>query len=117
MVTCGHKTLGSSWCPPCRYEFGFADSLHQFLQAHDIEMLYISTDEEETKWHNVISNYNLEGHHYRVSDPEMRKELKKIVHFLPTYMIIDSTGNIIIDDAERPHTKSKLYNQLIAATK
>lgn len=103
----------ASWCPPCRYEFRFADSLHHFLQAHNIEMLYISTDEDESKWLNVLSNYNLKGYHYRVSNPELRKELRKIVDFLPTFMIIDSTGKIVEYNAENPHTKSKLYDQLI----
>lgn len=103
----------ASWCPPCRYEFRFADSLHHFLQAHNIEMLYISSDEDETKWHNAILNYNLSGYHFRVSNPELRRELWRMVDFIPTYMIIDSTGRIVVSDAEKPHTKSKLYKQLI----
>ena len=102
----------ASWCAPCRYEFRFADSLHHFLQATNIEMLYISTDEDESKWKNTISQYDLKGYHYRASNPELIKELRNIVHFIPTYMIIDSTGKIIEYDAEKPHTKSKLYEQL-----
>ncbi|MBD3184922.1 redoxin family protein, partial [Candidatus Poribacteria bacterium] len=103
----------ASWCPPCRYEFRFADSLYDFLQDHNFQMLYISTDENETKWRNTIHNYDLKGFHYRISDPDLKRELRRIVHFLPTYMIVDSTGNIVEFDAEKPHTKSKLYKQLL----
>lgn len=107
----------ASWCPPCRYEFRFADSLYHFLQAHNIEMLYISADENEAQWHNAISNYNLKGYHYRVSDSELKKELWRMIDFIPAYMIIDSTGNIVERDAERPHTKTKLYDQLLESLK
>ncbi|MFN2126608.1 MAG: TlpA family protein disulfide reductase [Anaerolineales bacterium] len=107
----------ASWCAPCRYEFRFADSLHHFLKANNIEMLYISTDEDETKWKNTISQYDLKGYHYRASNPELIKELRNIVHFIPTYMIIDSTGKIIEYDAEKPHTQSKLYEQLASSFK
>jgi thiol-disulfide isomerase/thioredoxin len=106
----------ASWCPPCRYEFRFADSLYNFLQNHNFEMLYISTDEDESKWRNTVHNYDLKGYHYRISNPELKQELKKIVPFLPTYMIIDGTGKIVEYDAEKPHTKSKLHNQLIELT-
>jgi len=107
----------ASWCGPCRYDFRFADSLHHFLQANNIEMLYISSDEDEAKWKNTISQYDLKGYHYRVSNPELRRELRNIVHFIPTYMIIDSAGKIIEYDAERPLTKSKLYEQLVNSFK
>lgn len=102
----------ASWCGPCRYQFRFADSLNHFLEANNIEMLYISSDEDESKWKNTIRQYDLKGYHYRVSNPELRRELRNIVHFIPTYMIIDSTGKIINYDAEKPNTKSKLYEQL-----
>ena len=107
----------ASWCPPCRYEFRFADSLYHFLQAHNIEMLYISADENESQWQNVISHYDLKGYHYRVSDPALKKELWRMVDFIPVYMIIDSTGIIVERDAERPHTKTKLYDQLLESLK
>jgi thiol-disulfide isomerase/thioredoxin len=103
----------ASWCAPCRYEFQFADSLHQFLQAHNFEILYISKDKDEALWKNAIYNFNLTGNHIMVTNPELEKDLKKIVYFLPTYMIIDSTGTIVEYDAERPHTRSVLYNQLL----
>jgi hypothetical protein len=34
------------------------------------------------------------------------------VDFLPTYMIMDSTGKIVATDVELPHTKEKLINQI-----
>ena len=102
----------ASWCPPCRYEFRFADSLHHFLDANNIEMLYVSFDKDELKWQNVIQNYNLKGTHFRVSHPDLKEELWEIVDFIPTYMIVDTEGKIIIPNAEKPHTKSQLFNQL-----
>lgn len=107
----------ASWCAPCRYEFRFAESLYHFLHSNNIEMLYISTDEDASKWKNTIGQYDLKGYHYRASNPELRKDLRDIVHFIPTYMIIDSTGKIIEYDAEKPHTKSVLYKQLVDSFK
>jgi hypothetical protein len=83
----------------------------------NIEMLYISADEDEVKWHNAITNYNLKGYHYKVSDPELKKELWRMIDFIPVYMIIDSAGNNVELDAERPHTNTKLYNQLLESLK
>ena len=102
----------ASWCPPCRYEFRFKDSVNSYLEDLGVEMLYISTDTEEAKWHNTIKNYDLKGYHYRVSNPELKREIDKLVHFIPTFWIVDSTGTVINFEAERPHTKSKLYEQL-----
>lgn len=102
----------ASWCPPCRYEFRFKDSVQSYLEDLDIEMLYISTDTEEDKWLNSIMNYDLKGYHYRISNPELKKEINRLLHFIPTYWIVDSTGKVIDYEAERPHTKSKLYDQL-----
>ncbi len=107
----------ASWCPPCRYEFRFADTLHQFLAANNIEMLYISTDQDENKWLSTVKSYNLEGNHFRVSNPELRKDMEQIVDFVPTYMIVDSTGKILEYDAERPHTKEILYDQVLTLLK
>lgn len=104
----------ASWCPPCRYEFRFKDSVQSYLEDLNMEMLYISTDTEEAKWYNTIKNYDLAGYHYRISNPELKKEVNRLLHFIPTYWIVDSTGTVINYEAERPRTKSKLYEQLVA---
>lgn len=107
----------ASWCPPCRYEFRFKDSVLSYLDDLNIEMLYISTDTEEAKWLNTIKNYDLKGYHFRVSNPELKKEIDRIVHFIPTYWLVDSSGEVIDFDAESPHSKSILYNQLVDSFK
>lgn len=103
----------ASWCPPCRYEFRFKDSVQSYLDDLGIEILYISTDTEEDKWLNTINNYNLKGYHFRISNQELKREINSLLHFIPTYWIVDSTGSVINFEAERPHTKSKLYEQLV----
>jgi len=103
----------ASWCAPCRYEFQFEDSLYDFLEKKNFKMLYISTDENEKNWLNTIQEYNLKGYHYRIDNQCLKEDVKRIVYFLPTYMIIDTCGKIILQDAEKPHTKIQLYNQLI----
>ncbi|MFH0758308.1 MAG: TlpA disulfide reductase family protein [Bacteroidota bacterium] len=102
----------ASWCPPCQYEFRFKDSVQNYLNDLGIDMLYISTDADEAKWYNTISNHNLKGYHYRVSNAELKQEIDKLVYFIPTFWIVDSTGHVIDYDAESPHTKSRLYEQL-----
>lgn len=81
-----------------------------------MELVYISFNEsiDEITWLNTIKKYNLKGHHLRTNDSfdsDLRK-LHLVEGGLPTYMIVDSDGEVVIKDALRPSDKEKLYNQI-----
>lgn len=107
----------ASWCMPCRGEFDYADTLYKFLQKHNYVMLFISSDKDEDKWLGTIQLYNLKGYHYRIANPELRKENLKLAPAIPRYMIVDKKGKIVEYDAKFPSSGEELYEQLLQYVK
>lgn len=103
----------ASWCLPCRGEFIHADTLYTFLKNHGYEMLYISSDKDKDKWLSTIQQYQLKGFHFRITTPEIRKELVKLAPTIPRYFIVDTSGQIFEYDAKRPSSGEELYQQLL----
>lgn len=64
--------IWASWCPPCRYEFQFANTLYDFLSKNGFDMLYLSVDKSEEKWLSVAKQYALKGFHFRVSKRKIK---------------------------------------------
>jgi len=91
----------ATWCGPCRLEFEKAEKLREILKSNNIEILYISIDEDrkEKDWKNLIKYYNLEGYHIRASSA-LREDLKKIQNsgsgiYVPWHIMFDEKGNKI----------------------
>jgi len=98
----------ATWCGPCKEEFKYSEALKPILKEKDIQILYISVDEDwaESQWRDLIKYYNLEGKHVRANE-----NLSKELHFLydvsgrfaiPWYILIDEEGNILQKHAKRP---------------
>ncbi|MCK4406053.1 MAG: redoxin domain-containing protein [Bacteroidales bacterium] len=106
----------ATWCSPCIEEFQYKEELKEFLNKHNIELVYISFNRKlgDAKWLNFIKEHNLTGYHMRanenfVSDFKQKAEFNTL---LPTYLIIDKTGKLVEQNAFRPSDKQKLFNQL-----
>lgn len=108
--------IWATWCPPCLIEFNYNKELKKFLNENNIEMLYISIDDDkyQKKWRDFIRVYNLSGHHIRAND-QLENDIKiKTKYFgIPWYLIVDKYGNIVEYFARRPGEKEKLYEQLL----
>lgn len=109
--------LWATWCVPCKEEFRFSDSLHQFVASRDISVLYISIDKDhdEKKWEEMIAYYDLKGHHIRASESLIADIRKLIFHnnaiTIPRYILVKN-GKIIEDNMMRPSARNLLYDQI-----
>ena len=96
----------ATWCAPCRLEFAKAEKLREILRSNNIEILYISIDEDrdENNWKDLIKYFNLEGQHIRANST-LRNDLKKIQNsgnalYVPWHIMFDEKGNKITIPSE-----------------
>ena len=103
----------ASWCGPCIAEFKYEPGLHEFARKNGIEVLYISVDQPgfREKWAALAAKNGLRGAHYLAS-PAVQESLKKVIPYLPTYMIFDKNGQLVEASAYHPSDGDKLYQQL-----
>jgi thiol-disulfide isomerase/thioredoxin len=98
--------MWATWCAPCRMEFAKAEKLRKILSSKNIEILYISIDEDrhEKNWKDLIKYYNLEGYHIRANSA-LCEDLKKIQNpekslYVPWHIMFDEKGNKITIPSE-----------------
>jgi thiol-disulfide isomerase/thioredoxin len=98
--------MWATWCGPCQLEFAKAEKLREILRSKNIELLYISIDEEkdEKNWKDLIKYFNLEGYHVRANST-FRNDLNKIQNagnalYVPWHAMFDEKGTKIAIPSE-----------------
>jgi thiol-disulfide isomerase/thioredoxin len=98
--------MWATWCAPCRSEFAKAEKLREILRSKNVEILYISIDEDkdEKNWKDIIKYFNLEGYHIRANST-LCKDLEKIQNsknglYVPWHIMFDEKGNKITIPSE-----------------
>jgi thiol-disulfide isomerase/thioredoxin len=114
--------IWASWCGPCISQFGRNRELDSFLLAKKITKLYISFDGEASniKWEKAILKYSLGGYHINAND-SLKDDIQKIIYHasenegmgIPRYIIVNSKGEIIVDDAHFPQETELLIKEII----
>jgi len=109
----------ATWCAPCLEEFAYLDGLLDFLEAHDIAILFLNSDGglEEEFWFEFIQEHKLRGYHARVSRDLMHDLTSQgaFVPLIPQYLIISREGQVIEKNLLRPSAEKALYEQLSQA--
>jgi len=105
--------LWASWCVPCKEEFQFSNQLHQFVASRGISVLYISIDKDhdEEKWKEMITYYDLKGHHIRATASLLADLQKRFGNTIPRYILVKN-GKILLDNMLRPSSGEELYEQI-----
>ncbi|MDE6638812.1 MAG: TlpA family protein disulfide reductase [Muribaculaceae bacterium] len=94
----------ATWCGPCRKSFEHVKPLQEYADKNDIQLLYISVDEQddiEEKWKSMVNYYDLKGHHIMIN-PDIKQEVystfgnSNSVLSIPCYAIIDRNGNLTV---------------------
>ncbi len=110
--------LWATWCLPCKQEFQFKKPIETLLKTLNIEMLYISIDDEiyKKKWHNDIYQLGLSGNHI-IAGADLQKDISNIIYnddkgklSIPRYVLINKKGLIVNKNLPRPSN----YNDLKA---
>jgi thiol-disulfide isomerase/thioredoxin len=111
----------ATWCGPCLEEFAYYDSLRPFLEANEIEILFLNSDMgiEERQWFDFIREHQLQGYHIRLNHKLQRDLIDEEVFIprIPQFMILDSTGSVLIKQALKPSAGNALHKQLTEALK
>ncbi len=86
----------ATWCGPCKQEFKTATPELKKKFGETVEFVYLCHKSDEKLWKPTISEYQIEGKHYFVTDEQFNalQEQLNITGF-PTYNIIDKKGNIL----------------------
>lgn len=100
----------ASWCGPCIKEMPNSKKLQTDLEGKKIKYLYISSDRKDKPWKASMKKHQLDqGLHYRITNANTSKGLEDMrIMFIPRYMIYDTNGELVNEDAPRPGEIDKL---------
>jgi len=102
----------ATWCGPCMIEFRHSEKLNKFLTDNNIGKLYISLDAPNAfeRWQEVIIANELIGVHYFAGE-NFVSNLPYEVRGIPRYVLLDSNGEVLIENCERP-SSGRLIEQI-----
>ena len=117
-ITAKHKVtyvdFWASWCGPCRGEMPASQQLRETYKDKDVNFVYISLDEEASDWTDANAKFALpSGHSFlipRASESAIPAQFN--LNSIPRYLLIDSTGTVVDDNAPRPSESSRIRETL-----
>jgi thiol-disulfide isomerase/thioredoxin len=108
--------IWASWCGPCRKLFPFSTALKKKFkkkQLKKLNFLYVSIDTDYKKWKKSLDQLKIDGINF-ISPADKNNSIGNFfqVSSIPRYILIDKSGNVIMDNAKRPNDET-LYNDLL----
>lgn len=105
----------ATWCGPCRTEIPFARILHREFEKDNVVFLNLCAESTESNWVNMIRQYDIKGENFLLDTSEFAilSKLYKVKGF-PTYVLINTEGEVVSYSASRPSSKSEIINKIRA---
>ncbi len=108
--------LWASWCGPCFSFFNYKDELEELLEKNNVKPVFVSLDNKNAvdNWKNRIKEYQVKGIHLRASK-SLIEDIRQKTSWnggIPRFLLIDSKGQIINENAANPGDLETLNNQL-----
>jgi thiol-disulfide isomerase/thioredoxin len=86
----------ATWCSPCIRNMQYSKELEKKYMGKDVEFVYVCMKSSQADWEKKVTELNLTGHHYLMTENESRITRKKIGYFgFPYYLLIDKKGTIV----------------------
>jgi thiol-disulfide isomerase/thioredoxin len=105
----------ASWCAPCIAEMPISKTMAERYR-NKISFIYLSIDNDIQPWLQSIKRLKIEGSkNFLLSDGIFIFNGKKYpIKSIPRYMLIDSYGNLIDDNAPGPNSKElqEIFNNI-----
>jgi thiol-disulfide isomerase/thioredoxin len=83
----------ASWCGPCRESLPDLKQLQAAYGSDQLQVISISEDEKERTWNNFVSQNQMTWEQRFDTRGESMRRYG--AHVLPTYILLDSAGNVL----------------------
>ena len=104
----------ASWCGPCKGEMPSSQALREEYAPKGVNFVYISLDEDKDAWASANKNFALpDGHSFVLPNPSSSEIPTKFnISSIPRYVLMDSNGNVVDDNAPRPSETESIKEAL-----
>jgi len=85
----------ATWCGPCLSELPNSKIVENEFNDQDVVFVYVCLESEEQKWKIILSQFQLGGKHYLLSNKQSG-EIRNLLGIdgIPFYLLIDKNGVI-----------------------
>lgn len=88
-----HVSFWASWCNPCLQQVKYIKEIYKELDTEEMVFLYISIDEKEDAWRNMVAKKDLVGVQVLSQGLKSFTAQQYNVAGVPLYFLIDKKGN------------------------
>ncbi|MGV0828501.1 TlpA family protein disulfide reductase [Empedobacter brevis] len=108
--------IWATWCGPCKVQIPFMKELEKQFHDAPIHFVSISLDKEEDKpiWKKMVRENQMSGVQL-FAGKENSFGYDYQIQYIPTFLILDKEGNIMIDRAPAPmdYQTGEINQQLV----
>lgn len=108
--------IWATWCGPCKVQIPFMKELEKQFHDAPIHFVSISLDKEEDKpiWKKMVRENQMSGVQL-FAGKENNFGYDYQIQYIPTFLILDKEGNIMIDRAPAPmdYQTGEINQQLV----
>ena len=96
----------ASWCAPCLRVMPNSVELKNNLSNERIVFVYLALNDRDILWKEFANKYNITDNNFLIRNSKTSQFiLNHKIEAIPRYMIFDSNGSLIHNDAPGPETK------------